>query len=81
MKAQNETKTRPNGTETVEVQTSNVLDFTATLKELRKNVDPHLVRRRGARRRERAPVEEVPLHAVGEQQPVFRRRQGRRRSN
>jgi hypothetical protein len=46
MKAQNETKTRPNGTETVEVQTSNVLDFTATLKELRKNVDPHLVRQR-----------------------------------
>src|SRR5687767_7173477 len=46
MKAQNETKTRPNDTETAEVQTSNVLDFTATLKELRKNVDPHLVRQR-----------------------------------
>src|SRR5688572_2624121 len=46
MKAQNETKTRPNGTEAAEVQTSNVLDFTATLKELRKNVDPHLVRQR-----------------------------------
>ena len=46
MKAQNETKTRPNGNEAAEKQPSNVLDFTATLKELRKNVDPHLVRQR-----------------------------------
>jgi hypothetical protein len=46
MKAQNETKTRPNGTEATEAQESNVLEFTATLKELRKNVDPHLVRQR-----------------------------------
>lgn len=46
MKAQNETKMRPNNTEASEPQVSNVLDFTATLKELRKNVDPHLVRQR-----------------------------------
>jgi hypothetical protein len=46
MKAQNETKTRPNGNEVAEKEPSNVLDFTATLKELRKNVDPHLVRQR-----------------------------------
>lgn len=46
MKAQNETKTRPNGSGAAEAQDSNVLEFTATLKELRKNVDPHLVRQR-----------------------------------
>lgn len=46
MKAQNEMKTRPRVTNEGEQSTSNVLDFTATLKELRKNVDPHLVRQR-----------------------------------
>ena len=46
MKAQNETKTRPNGNEIANNEASNVLDFTATLKELRKNVDPQLVRQR-----------------------------------
>lgn len=46
MKGQNETKPRPNVIESAEEQASNVLDFTSTLKELRKNVDPHLVRQR-----------------------------------
>src|SRR5688500_20371467 len=46
MKSQNETKPKTNGAESNDSEASNVLDFTATLKELRKNVDPHLVRQR-----------------------------------
>ncbi|HEX7228337.1 MAG TPA: Rad52/Rad22 family DNA repair protein [Candidatus Binatia bacterium] len=46
MRSQNETKPKTNGAEINDSEASNVLDFTATLKELRKNVDPHLVRQR-----------------------------------
>ena len=46
MKAQNEINTRSISEESGAGHENNVLDFTATLKELRKNVDPHLVRQR-----------------------------------
>lgn len=54
---------------TTETQNDNVLDFSTTLKELRKNVDPHLVRQRAGRRDRNGHihmVEYVEWHTVAD---------------
>lgn len=50
MKAQNEAKTQQALSEEFTNENNNVLDFSTTLKELRKNVEPELVRHREAGR-------------------------------
>jgi hypothetical protein len=50
MKARNEAKTQQVLSDEFANENSNVLDFSTTLKELRKNVEPELVRHREARR-------------------------------
>ena len=59
MKAQSETKTQPVLSEEFAGENNNVLDFSATLKELRKNVDPELVRHREAWRDRNGNVKRV----------------------
>lgn len=46
IKMKNETANQQVLSDEFDLEISNVLDFTSTLKELRKNVDPHLVRHR-----------------------------------
>ena len=46
MTTQNEAKTQPVLSHEFAADNSNILDFSTTLKELRKNVDPELVRHR-----------------------------------
>ena len=50
MKALNEVKTQQILSEEFSAENTNVLDFSSTLKELRKNVDPELIRHREASR-------------------------------
>ena len=69
MKAQQETRTQQVLSEEFVNDASNVLDFTSTLKELRKNVDPNLVRQREAWRDRNGnvrTVEYVEWHTVAD---------------
>src|SRR6476646_11434530 len=63
-----QTETQPELTE-LEPASSNVLDFSTTLRELRKNVDPQLVRQRAGRRDRNGNmhmVEYVEWHTVAD---------------
>src|SRR6476646_5942584 len=63
-----QTETQPELTE-LEPTSSNVLDFSTTLRELRKNVDPQLVRQRAGRRDRNGNlhmVEYVEWHTVAD---------------
>lgn len=59
MKAQIETKTQQVLSKEFAAEASNVLDFSSTLKELRKNVEPELVRHREAGRDRNGNVRKV----------------------
>lgn len=67
--AKNNTKDNKDGLFEAIESADNVLDFSATLKELRKTVDPHLVRQRAGRRDQNGNihmVEYVEWHTVAD---------------
>ena len=67
MKALNEVKTQQVLSEEFSAENTNVLDFSSTLKELRKNVDPDLIRHREASRNGNVrTVDYVEWHTVAD---------------